>query len=82
MITNIHIYLESASHDKQNGGQRFFLQARIAELWQFKAQKVKNNDEEDGPSFFKPLLNQMGLFGCGEEWYHFQQKLMVSETVV
>jgi len=31
--------LELACHGKQNGGQSFNVQARIAELWQFKAQK-------------------------------------------
>ena len=29
----IYIYLESACHDEQNGGQSFNLRARIAELW-------------------------------------------------
>ena len=23
-----------------------------------------------------------GFFECGEEWYHFQQQLMVSKTIV
>ena len=23
-----------------------------------------------------------GFFGCGEEWYHFQQELMVSKKII
>ena len=38
--SQIIIYLELTYNDKQNGGQSFNLRARIAELWQFKAQKV------------------------------------------
>ena len=57
--------------NKQNGGQSFFLQARIAELWRFKAREVKNSDKEDDLSFFKPGLWQTSSFGCVEEWYHF-----------
>ena len=36
----IYIYLKLACHDEQNGSQSFNLQARIPELWRFKAQKV------------------------------------------
>ena len=38
--------------------------------------------EEDRLAIFKPGLWQTGFFGCGEEWYHFQQELMVSKTIV
>ena len=38
--------------------------------------------EEDRLAIFKPGLWQTGFFGCGKEWYHFQQKLMVSTTIV
>ena len=24
---------------------------------------------------------EIGFFGCGEEWYHFQQELMVSKMI-
>ena len=37
--------------------------------------------EEDRLAIFKPGLWQTGFFGCGEEWYHFQQELMVSKTI-
>ena len=55
--------------------------ARIAELWQFKAPKMKKL-QQDRLAIFKPGLWGMGFFGCGEEWYHFQQELMVSEMIV
>ena len=42
------------SHDKQNGGQIFSLQARIAELWGFKARKVEKPHEENCLAIFKP----------------------------
>ena len=75
----IFIFLESACHDKQNGDQIFKIGARIAELWQFKARKLQ---EEDHLAIFKPGLWQTGFFGCGEEWYHFQQELMVNKMIV
>ena len=28
------------------------------------------------------FLKQTGFFRCGEEWYHFQQELMVSKMIV
>ena len=28
------------------------------------------------------LVYEERVFGCSEEWYHFQQELMVSKTVV
>ena len=28
------------------------------------------------------LRQRTGFFGCGKEWYHFQQELMVSKTTV
>ena len=57
---------------------RVFLRARITELWRFKAHKVENNDKEDNLSFFKPGLWQTGFLRCRKEWYHFQQKLIVT----
>ena len=68
-------------HDEQHGGQNFKIGASIAELWQFKALKVKNLQEEDRLAIFKPGLWQMGFFGCSEEWYHSQQELMVSKMI-
>ena len=79
---DIYIFLESACQDEQSGGQTFKLRARITELWQFKVQKVKKHQEEDRLALFKPGLWQTGFFGCGEEWYHFQQELMVSKMIV
>ena len=38
--------------------------------------------EEDRLAIFKPGLWQTGFFRCGEEWYHFQQEIMVSKTIV
>ena len=49
-------------------GQSFKIGARIIELWQFKARKVKKLQEEDCLVIFKPGFLQMGFFGCGEEW--------------
>ena len=48
----------------------------------FKVQKVKKIQEEDCLAIFKPGLCQTGFFGCSEEWYHFQQELMVSKMIV
>ena len=53
---DLHSYLGSAYHDKQNGSQRFILRAKIAELWWFKASKVENDDKENKLLFFKPGL--------------------------
>ena len=72
------MYLESACHDEQIGDQSFNMRARIAELWRFKAQKVNKIKEDDRLAIFKPGLWRMGFLGCGEEWYHFQQQLIVS----
>ena len=77
----MHIYLEFACHNEQNGGQSFNLQARIAELWRFITRKLEKDEENDCLAIFKPGLWQTGFFGCGKEWYHFQQQLMVSETI-
>ena len=52
---------------------------RIAKLWQIKSRKVENNAKL---LFFKPGLWRTDFFGCGKEWYHFQQELMVNKTVV
>ena len=38
--------------------------------------------EEDRLAIFKPGLRQTGFFGCGKEWHHFQQELMVSKMIV
>ena len=75
-----HVIL--ACHVEQNGSQSFKIKARIAELWRFKARKVKKLQEEDRLAIFKPGLRQTGFFGCGKEWYHFQQELMVSKMMV
>ena len=75
------MFLELACHDEQNDGQTFKLQARIAELWRFKVRKVKKL-QEDRLAIFESGLWQKGFFGCGVEWYHFQQELMVSKMIV
>ena len=54
---------------------------RITELWRFKArneEKVK----EDHLAIFKPGLWRTVFFGYGEEWYYFQQQLLVSKMIV
>ena len=33
-------------------------------------------------SHLQACLWRTGFFGCGEEWYHFQQKLMVSKMIL
>ena len=38
--------------------------------------------EEDRLAIFKPGLWRTGFIGCGEEWYHFQQELMVSKKII
>ena len=38
--------------------------------------------EKDHLAIFKPGLWRTGFFGCGKEWYHFQQELMVSKMIV
>ena len=43
--------------------------------------KTEKDEEDDRLAIFKPGLWQTGFFGCGEEWYHFQQQLMVSKTI-
>ena len=45
------------------------------------AQKVEKL-KEDRLAIFKPGLWRTGFFGCGEEWYHFQQELMVSKKII
>ena len=55
---------------------------RIIKLWQFKAQKVEKVKEDDHLAIFTPSLWQMGIYGCGKEWYHFQHQVMVSKTIV
>ena len=42
------------------------------------ARKLEKDEEHDRLAIFKPAN---GFFGCGEEWYHFKQQLMVSETI-
>ena len=39
--------------------------------------KREKLQEEDCLAIFKPDLWQTGFFGYGEEWYHFQQEIMV-----
>ena len=58
----------------------FNLRARIAKLWRFKARKLEK-DEDDRLAIFKPGLRRTVFFGCGEEWYHFQQQLVVSKMI-
>ena len=79
---DIFIYLELACHDEQNSSQTFKIGTRITELWQFKAQKVEKLKEEDRLAIFKPGLWRAGFFGCSEQWYHFQQELMVSKMMI
>ena len=55
-LSHIFKYLELACHDEQNGGQSFKIGARIAELWQFKARKVKKLQEKDHLAILKPGL--------------------------
>ena len=55
--------------------------ARIADLWRFKARKVKKL-QEDRLAIFKPGLRQTGFFFFFVEWYHHQQELMVSNMIV
>ena len=50
-------------------------------LWRFKARKLEKDEKDNGLAIFKPGLWRTGFFGCGEEWYHFQQLLMVSKTI-
>ena len=71
-----------AYHDEQHDGQSFKIGTRITELWQFKARKEKKLQEEDRLAIFKPGLWRTGFFGCGKEWNHFQQELMVSKMIV
>ena len=40
---------------------------------------MKKLQEEDHLAIFKPGLWQTG---CGKEWYHFQQELMVSKRLL
>ena len=37
--------------------------------------KSEKLQEEDRLAIFKPGLWRTGFFGCGKEWYHFQQEL-------
>ena len=52
----LYIYLKSAYHDEQNGGQSFNLRARIAKLWRFKARKLEKDEKDDSLAIFKPGL--------------------------
>ena len=55
------MYLESACHNEQNGGQSFKTEVRIAELWRFTARKVKKLQGEDRLAIFKPGLWRTGF---------------------
>ena len=68
--------------NEQHGDQSFKKGARIAELWQFKAQKVKKIQEEFCLTIFKPGFWRTGFFRCSEKWYHFKKELMVSKMIV
>ena len=65
-LQDIFVYLESACHDEQNGGQSFKIGARIAELWRFKARKMKKLQEEDCLTIFKPGLWQMSFLDAAK----------------
>ena len=39
-------------------------------------------EKDDRLAIFKPGILQIDCFGCGKKWYHFQQQLMVSKTIV
>ena len=58
----------------------FKIEARIAELWRFKARKVKKTSRRRLFSHLQAWF--MANVGRGEEWYHFQQELMVSKMMV
>ena len=47
-----------------------------------KLERWKKLQEEDRLAIFKPGLWRTGFFGCGKEWYHFQQELMVSKMII
>ena len=36
---------------------------------------------EDHLAIFESGLRQIGFFGCGKEWYHFKQELMVNKMI-
>ena len=65
-LTTVSLDLESACHDKQNGGPSFNLRARIAELWRFKARKLQNNKENSRLVIFKPGLWRTGFSGTAK----------------
>ena len=44
--------------------------------------KSEKLQEENCLTIFKPHLWLTDFFGCGEEWYHFQQEPLVSKTIV
>ena len=44
--------------------------------------KREKLQEEDCLVIFKPDLWLTGFFGYGEEWYHFQQEIMVSKMII
>ena len=46
------------------------------------AWKVENSNKDDGLLFFKLDLWRTGFLGFGIEWYHYQQELTLSKTIV
>ena len=78
----LYNYLELACLEKQNGGQSFKIGARIAELWQFKARKVKKL-QKDHSAIFKLGLRQTGFLNIVKNGTIFTRNyVMVSEMVV
>ena len=57
-----HVMFLYIYHDEQNGGQNFKIGARIAELWQFKARKVKKTSRRNCLAIFKPGLRRPDFF--------------------
>ena len=54
----IYIYLESPCHNELNGGQSVNLQARIADLWRFKARNEEKVIEEDRLAIFRLVYGE------------------------
>ena len=44
--------------------------------------KSEKTSRRRSSSHLQAWLWQMGFFGCGKEWYHFQQELMVSKMIL
>ena len=44
--------------------------------------KSEKTSRRRSSSHLQAWFKANGFFGCSEEWYHFQQELMVSKTIV